>query len=73
MGKKYGGDTPKLGTSVPSIGTDGNPTGAGKGKSTGGQYPFMPNHYDGAMGSKVSGESDMGTSTKIPFLPDKPE
>ena len=77
MGKKISQrqPAPSLGTTNPSIGSTGNPKGAGSQKSRGGRYPFLPTQHDGTMGSGSSaGES--GTSSKgprYPFLPSKPE
>lgn len=69
----------------PSVGKTGKPSNDQPGgtmgnlqsleSSKGGQFPFLPSKFDGAMreegSSGTSGTSDR--SNKLPFLPDKPE
>lgn len=77
MGKKISQrqPAPSLGTTAKSIGSTGNPKGAGSQKSKGGMYPFLPSSYDGAKGSG-SGSGQSGSTAKSKtwgFLPEKPE
>ena len=72
MPKHMGGDKPKLGDGVASIGKTGNVKNFDSGG--GGKHSFLPDHYEGAKGNSKSGTSSGSTKPmKIPFLPDKPE
>lgn len=67
------------GPSVSNTGSGSNPSVGKKGatgfeSTEGGQYDFMPDTYEGAnQRDTKSGQSGNTSSTKIPWLPDKPE